>query len=453
MQRLRRVICLVMIICLVGCGMGHKDIVTEEQTEKIATLGHELNYDYEVPIQSPELIVDRVGYYPGDKKIVYLFNSCSDQSFAIVNVENDEVEYQGIFNRVDLENGEFGFYLGDYSDFLKEGRYRVFQSEYGYSEEFAIDSNIYDSSLISICSELKTYNFTDNSELAYVLSNLLLTYEVYGEIYPDSQFIKAKIKLLLTQQQEKTGAVYEKILSSDEILSQESDENNQGILQVGAGISLSATAEFAGVMAKFYSDFKEEDIELAGECLNASIKAFDYVDKYRDNVSSDAYYFAASELYRATGLYKCRMAIALYDSLDESSKTFTEENYTILADIAYLMSEYGTDYKRCESIMNRYFDDVLEISSKTDRQHYYVQANIEELGMDEILDNMMKLGLVSYVISGREYASIQSNYLHYLMGANPENSNYFIDSRGNEEPIINNITFVTKILFAMKRSN
>ena len=451
-RKIRLIFILALLSLMVGCGKTQNDENEPQPENTIATLGYTPVFDYEVLPQKSSLVVDKVGYYPGDKKVTYILKDISSLEFKIIDVNTDKEVYEGQFSRIESEVGnQTGFYLGDFSSLSKAGRYRVFQKDLGYSEEFVVSNNVYDGSITDINARIIKHNFRTTSELSYTLANLFLTYEFYGKIFPNDAYVKYLVKLLLQEQMD-SGAVYENMLSEREIKqNEEYIRNSVGLPPAGAGISLSATAEFAGVMAKYYSDFASNDTEFADECLRAALKAFGYTDQYRDNVSSDSYYYAASELYRATGNYKFRTAIALYDSLDESLRTCSDKDYTMLGDIAYLMTSYKTDYNRCDGLMSRYFDDVLKISDITDRQHFYVQADIEGLEMDDVLNNMMKLGLVSFIISGREYSSIQSNYLHYLLGANPDNINYLSQSVDGKEAMNQDIFLISKMLFVMNR--
>lgn len=402
----------------------------EEAVSNVATLGLEPDLEYSFERQHPLITCDARGYHPSGKKVLYIMGGELDKSFQIVDMTTKEPVYEGLLTKLDVEDGEDHIYIGDFSDYTKEGEYRVYQQDVGYSGEFAIDKQLYREMYHQAYEIVKGTEYNTTSELMYVLSTLLLTHEIYDQAEFDGAFVADKIKVLMGHQDEESGAVSQELQAEV--------------------ISLSATAEYAGLLAQYYADFCEEDEEFALECLNLAEKAYLYLEQYADNVSSDSLYYASSQLYRATGQYKYRNAIEWYDSMEDSQRTVSDYDFTFLADVAYLKSAYRTDYIRCESMMNGYLREMVAISDTSDKLHYYVQSDIDELGEYEVLDNMMKLGLVSYVVSGREYASIQGNYMHYLLGLNGNQQNYIETGIGEDAiPVKDDIIAVSKLIFVL----
>jgi len=190
-------------------------------------------------------------------------------------------------------------------------------------------------------------------------------------------------------------------------------------------VSLSATAQMAGVFAQYVYLYKHtDDPAFINQCLLAAGKAYKYVEKYRDNTDTDAWYYAATQLYRATSQYKYRTAIAEYDTLPVESRSSTELGYTILADFTYLSTPYGTDYNRCAVLLDSYMDKAQSISVSSSRENFYVLEEITSMSDKEILEDMFIMGVVNYVLSGQEYAGVQKNYIHYLSGVNTEMKDY-----------------------------
>ena len=77
------------------------------------------------------------------------------------------------------------------------------------------------------------------------------------------------------------------------------DNKNMGYILYIDGITMEATIHFAATMAKFSYLYQGYDREFATLCLQASDRAYRYVENYLADVSQEQYFFAAAELYRA----------------------------------------------------------------------------------------------------------------------------------------------------------
>ncbi len=433
MRRVWLIISIVIIALLNGCGFDYTGAVSEEEVY-ITKLNYTPDFNYIKVPQTPSLITDRLGYEPAGKKVVFLRTDNTDADYSIIDMSTNEVVYEGIMTKMDITGNESThLYTGDFSDFSTEGTYRILQEDVGYSYPFDIKKNIYKNLNMDIYNRVATAKYTKTSDLIYVLANLMMTKDIYSDSYINETFIRNSIERLLKSQDAGTGAVYDLLTVSEELDGEE---------------SLTSTAEFAGVMAQFYQLHKEEPDELVLASLQAALRAYQYMDSYRDNVSADSYYYASAAMYRATGQIKYRNAIALYDQMEHEAKQLSQYDFVMLADVAYLKSEYKVDYNRCEQIMTDYLNDMVRLSALTDKQHFYVQSNIDELSENDIICNMMKLGLVGYVVSGHEYASIQGNYIHYLLGVNGNKRDYMLEGMG-DTPIGENILELSRLIFVL----
>ena len=427
----------------------------------IATLGFTPAFEYDYTEQRPLITTDRVGYIPTGKKVIYIEGTDPVKEFCIVNADNDNVVYEGHLHRISEEktldgkigeNASTAIYIGDFSEFTSEGSYRAFQPDVGYSYEFEISPGNYHAMYMEAYKTVTDAEYIQTSALIYTLGNLMLTKEIYGNAYSNDAFIKGGIEVLMAQQHPRTGAVYQDLQTADTLalIEEELKSPATATIQTDSMISLSATAELAGVLAQYYFNYIDVDQVSAQTALRAAGKAYNYIDRFKDGVSSDSLYFAASELYRATGQFRYKKAIADYDLIPEQTRIYSGYDYTMLADVAYLSSRYKTDYVRCEEMMGRYSDLASEISKSSSKQSYYVQSDIDKISESELLHNMMTLGLVSYVLSGREYASIQSNYLHYLFGINKDMTNYYTEPMiEGALPLNTDIISLTKLIFIL----
>ncbi len=463
MRRRTWVITTLILAALTACSLPADqsmtaDMPAAEPVADIATLGYEPVFTYDYSEQRPAIITDRIGYTPTGKKVIYIEGTDPARDYKIIDNATEEVVYEGKLHRIteadekDTATPEKSIYIGDFTELTGEGTYRAFQEDVGYSYEFSIGRDNYHALYNEAYKTITEAEYIQTSALIYTLSNLMLTHEIYANAPAEDSFIRGGIEELLSQQHPRTGAVYQDLQNTEtlSLIEEELSHPSTATIQTDSMISLSSTAELAGVLAQYYVNYFETDQALAVQSLRAAGKAYNYIDRFREGVKSDSYYFAASELYRATGQYRYRKAIADYDLIPEQSRTVSDYDYTMLADVAYLSSEYKTDYVRCEELMSRYRDRASAISGSSSKQTFYVQADIERISEDELLHNMMTLGLVSYILSGREYASVQSNYLHYMFGINKDMINYYTEpyTEGGQ-PLGKDIIRLSKLIFIL----
>lgn len=431
-------VCIITALMLFGCGN-----LSVEQKEAARsnlagqdTLGLKPDFSYSFTQQTPSIIIDKVGYLPDRKKAVYITGKHLSKEFTIYNAMTKEKVYSGSLKKVrELEDGK-ELYVGDFTNLTMNGIYKIYQEQVGYSYSFTINKAVYRNVSNQLIEEAEEYQYKNTSDLCYSLANMMLINEIYPTSQISKDFIAQSTKKLLLQQEQKTGAVSQMI----------------GQTQNTEMRSLSATAIFAGVLAQYYYNYKDLDLQLAKDCLNASLRAYQYIENYRDNVSPDCWYYAATQLYRITGHYRYRMAIAEYDKTVATLQSVSEYDFTMMADIAYLTTTYHTELLRCEGIMDQYMDRAQEISLKSSSDYFYVDADIDKKEEKEVLKDMKMLGVVNYVLSGREYSGIQENYIHYLLGSNIGKKNRLTEqytTQEMKEPMNQDITKVADFIFIL----
>ena len=433
-------VCIVFCLILVSCNSptGKQNLSTKSISQDADTLGLVPDFSYEIIPQTPHILIDKVGYLPDRKKAVFILGDDLIQQFSVKDSKTGRVVYEGTLNKVgQTKSQNKSLYLGDFSAFTRTGTYEIYQENVGYSYSFKINKMVYQDVFTDLENEINTYTFTNVSSQSYVLANLMMTKEIYPNAQDNVSFLKQQITSLLDQQDKTTGAVNLDITNENDLRET---------------ISLSATAEFAGVLAQYCYNYKEEDLIFAAECLRASQKAYSYMEKYRDNINTDSWYYAATQLYRITGYSKYKNAIKEYDSFPIESRTLSENNFTMLGDIAYLSTQYHTDFTRCQALMNEYLEKAQDISFHSSKENFYVLENIDTISEAELLDSMMLLGIVNYVLSGREYSGIQENYIHYFFGVNEDAINRLTEEYITKEevhPLENDITKVSEFIFIL----
>lgn len=449
MKFVRILMCILMTISITGCGVA--SVSTDADVgDEIYTLGIEPDFNYVRELQSSHISLDKEGYLPSSKKVFYITGKDMSEDFGILDASTDELIYSGTLNRVgDVAEGD-SLYMGDFSGLSEEGSYRIFQNNVGYSDAFTVDRELYKKLFKNIDDSLKSYEYENNSSRLFPLAMMMLTKEIYSEAPVDDGYISKNMEYLVSQQDFRTGGVFQESISSEELEEMEAEAKEAGEnFDTATLISLSTTAQYAGVMAQYLSDYPLEDFGKRTQYMQSASRAFGYVEKYRDNVEDASIYYAACELYRLTGQLKYKNYILTTDAVDTENRQL-QGDYALLGDIAYLNTSYKTEYQLCEKIMGDYMDRASDISMKTGRDCYYVQSDILECDKGQILDNMIVLGLVSYVLSGNEYASIEYNYLHYLCGNNVSRTDYFRnESAVDELGIAGDSVAMSKLLYVL----
>jgi len=438
-----------LIICSLICTACANTAAVEEEPQAVPvqdTLGMVPDFSYAVLEQIPNVFVDSTGYCPTDKKIAYFIGNDLDGSFEVRNAVTDETVYTGSLHETADKDGRT-LYAGNFTSLEEDGKYYIWQGQVGDSYEFEISDSVYKKEFIVLQRLAEEYTYTNVSDAAYTLSNMLFLQEILGDVSVNSTYVKEKIGTLLYSQDAKSGAFYREIME-EPVQVQQAVVPAEGIISQSEGtISLTTTAQMAGVLAKYSYLYKEVEPVFATECLKASQKAYKYIEQYRGNTDTDAWYFAATELLRSTGQYKYRNAIREYDAMEVGLKSRSEQNYTILADFTYLSTTYGTDYNRCAMLLDNYMERAQGISVSATKENFYVHSDISSMSDGDILDDMIVLGIVNNVLSGREYEGIERNYIHYLSGANMEAKNFLAERMLVPEPAQGvNITNVAKLL-------
>ncbi len=435
------------LICTACTNTAEADMQPQPQAVSVQdTLGMVPDFSYAVPEQIPNIFVDSTGYCPKDKKIAFFVGNNLTGPFEVRDIVSDETVYTGNLHEA-ADKDDRTLYAGNFTGLEEYGKYYIWQEQIGDSYEFEISDSVYEKEFVVLHRLAEEYTYTNVSDATYTLTNMLFFQEMFGDVNVDSVYMKEKIGQLLYSQDTKSGAFYCEILDAPIDVSQAAVPAEGIITQPEGTVSLTTTAQMAGLLAKYSYLYKETEPVFAMECLRASQKAYKYVEQYRGNTDTDAWYFAATELFRTTGQYQYRNAIREYDAMEPGLKSRTMQNYTILADFTYLSTAYGTDYNRCALLLDKYMDRAQEISVSATKENFYVHSDIETMSDCDILDDMIILGIVNHVLSGQEYEGIERNYIHYLSGANMEAKNYLAERMLVPDPAEGvNITNVAKLL-------
>ena len=428
LKKLQLIIITLLSICLMGCSLGLEDIRRAPEQPEVAVA----TPTPKVMEVTDKIFVDDVGYYTSDKKLFLIragIENLDGYSYTIENTADKSVVYSSTLSALSKEETYFNtLYMGDFTELNRAGTYRIAIEDIGYSKDFIIGETIYSDLYSQVYAEIKDHTYNDDMELIRTLSGVMLTNEIYPASLADDGFVSDKVESLMNK------------YISNGALSQDMDVN--------------LSAALSGMLAQYAADYREKAPELTESALYTADKIFDSVMVSEEKPYDDCLYYAACELHRAQGYYPSVKVIEdISVAYDNGVETTSEYDYFLIARIAYLSSTNRPDYDRCEKMLDALRENVKNISDSCTRETFYVQPDADTIGEEGMLDNMMQLGLVGYILRGREYSSVQRNYLHYITGINAENKNFLKAHQENtKDNASGNTVLLSKLMFSLGSS-
>lgn len=449
------------------------------ENDEFTSLGLSPEFDYEVPESLPGILVDQVGYPVGSNKIAVINAETPPGTFSILEEQTGREVYTGkVENKgYDATVNAYISYA-DFTDFNTEGTYYIQAPSIGRSYAFQIADEPFRELFTRV---FKQYYFnrcglTLSSELAgeaahnachsreaqmkdeamirldvsggwhvdeigsrdvakgcQAISTLLLTYELYPDDMADDMGIpesgngipdvldevKYEIDWLLKMQDTKSGAVYASVSSVD-------NKTTDYILYIDE-ITMDATIHFAAAMAKFSYLYQSYDREFATRCLQASDRAYRYAGNYLADISQEQYFYAAAELYRATGGYQYHSVIKSY--LTQNPDQDLENDFVFWGCVAYLSTKQKVDVSLCGAVTQNLMRQGESISFASKESKLLVATDEKQGSNAGLLRSMTRLAVVDHIITNHEYATVLENHIHYMLGRNLLSISY-LDGEG-----------------------
>ena len=467
-----------LLTALTGCG-SLRDFQMEsptgkEETDEFTSLGLSPEFDYEVPESLPNILVDQVGYAVGSKKLAMINGETPPETFSLLDVESGGEVYTGKVESkwYDPSVNAYISYV-DFTDYNTVGTYYIQAPSIGRSYVFEIVEDPYKALLTKA---FKQYYFnrcglTLSAELAgeaahnachsreaqmkdeamikrdvsggwhvdeigsrdvirgcQAVNTMLLAYELYPDDLGDDMGIpesgngipdvldevKYEIDWLLKMQDVKSGAVYASVSSVD--------NKNAGYILYIDGITMEATIHYAAAMAKFSYLYQSYDREFATLCLQASDRAYRYAENYLADVSDRQYFFAAAELYRATGGYQYHSVVKSY--LTQNTEPDLDDDYVFWGCVTYLSTKQKVDMNLCEAVTENLMRKGETISYASKDSKLLVNTDEKLGGNAGLLRDMSRLAVVDHIITNHEYAMVLENHAHYMLGRNLQSISY-----------------------------
>ena len=503
---------MLMAVMLTGCSKAETEnlelLIEQDQPE---TVDPALDMSYEVPVDTPEILIDQCGYEADSEKVAVFRGTDIDGTFEVRNLETDEVVYVGEVRRSKY-NKELEEYdsCGYFTELTTEGDYYIYNRTLGSSYAFSIKEKIYSDMFdeagkifyLNRCGYTIMEQYAgENAHAAChvgnaylegdkttqidvtggwhldekanrdvvdgcnIAQNLLLAYELNKDVFSDDTDIpesndgiadilnevKVEVDWLLKMQDEKTGGVYASALTQQSGIT---DLSNADVEVTP--ITMEATISFAALLAKFSYLYQSIDSSFATDCLRAADRAWKCYSK-NENAGNDGRYFqAAAELYRATGSSTYNSVLDTFFSQDGFIEGFVNEDATFLGGITYLSTKQDVSKTVCNEMMSVLLSSAEEIANKANNSTFFVTSCLGEDLLDKMFDDLRCLTVTNYIIYNHEYTTIIENHIHFLMGVNPDAINYVTDSTENSyalyeeaNSIMSNPVYISKFMIML----
>ena len=479
-RRPKQLICIVIsaILLLTGCAyetdLAFDTNQKDDSDSLFTTLGLAPEFDYVVPQSRPSILVDQQGYALNSDKVAIFCGENLPDTFSLIDVNSGRSVFSGQIEPrgYDEESGVFISY-GDFSSFRTSGIYYIEAAVIGQSYTFEIEENpyeeLYDVSFkqyylnrcgMTLSTELAgdaahnachtreaqmkdeasvkmdvsggwhvdETSLRDVADGCSTINHLLLAYELYPEGFGDDlnipesgnqipdllDEVKYEVDWLLKMQDSRSGAVYSSVSSAD--------SGGLGYVLYIDSVTMDATIQFAATMAKFSYLYQNYNREFATQCLRAADRAYRYAGQYLADVPPEEYFYASTELYRATGNLGYHDVIKSY--LQQNPVTDMDNDFIFWGCVTYLSTRQRVDVDLCDELITVLMLDGEKISYASKNSKFLVCVDEQLSGSTELLHDITRLAVVDHIITNHEYATVLQNHLHYLLGRNLESVCY-----------------------------
>ena len=391
----------VLLLVLTGCGnepAKEPEVVTDvDKTPYVPAVSMESTpiVNYAVPQLLPNVLVDHNGYGKAEEKYAIIRGSELSDTFCLRDAETGMVVYNGTLEEI-LYHQEQNLYAGyaDFSSLLRPGTYYVECEIWGQSYAFEIAEDVYGTLFAELCGELEEACRSGALSVSQAMV-LLQAYEWYGDVFPDGDDDKIPDMMKALQ---------------------------EWIAQMEAnGVEGTQEALYAAFLAKFSYLYQKVDYNYATDCLKRASTVF---DKVQVTMNKDAdIFWALTEMYRATNLSKYRKQILEYRDFFADNSSYLEQPEYLYGSMTYLVTRHSVNKNLCEIFMNNIMARGEEISGNHEDLIHPLAA--KNNGSTDLLKRAIELSCANYVLNNYQYTNMIEEFLHYLMGRNPESVNFY----------------------------
>lgn len=410
---------LLTLMLLTGCAAEPRQPERSEDTA-LKLLEEAPVLEYDVPVMTVGVLVNQIGYDADSPKTVVVRGRKLPEEFRVVNASDGETVFTGELEKAEYDEvkGEYNSY-GDFTSFAQEGTYYIECDYIGCSYDFEIREGLYeelsDRALELLRKKRETVKAADVVDICRCLSVLLLSYELYPQVYgadgeevpPLMAEIRGYVEELLLLQDEKSGAVRE-----------------------GETEYRPETVWVSAVLAKFSYSYQKYDSTYATVCLQAADRAWRFLEKQGEETEPELRFFAAAELYRATGQNRYYNAA---NRLGEALASNPGSRTLLLGVLTYSSTKRKVNMELCAELMAGVFDEAEQIAVNAQTDAYLIGGGTDGTGLENIFWDALVLSVIDYIITNQEYATLIARHYDYLAGTNETASCYIPDAGGERE--------------------
>ena len=440
---------------------------------------------------APEININQVGYLPDAAKVAVIHGDAIGSKASVVDVASGNSVYDG-----DVEAATFNAATGrdearfDFSSVTAPGTYKIVAGDFE-SFEFAIGENVYDDAFdatlrmfylqrcgVELSSDMAgdyahpechsgeatIYGTDKKIDVSggwhdagdygrYVVSgakaaaDLMLAYSLYPDAFDDElgipesgngvpdvlDEVRFELEWLLKMQNEE-GGVYHKVTCANFpgfVMPEKETEE-----LIVCPVSTTATGDFAAVMAMATNIYSGIDNDFAAECLEAAVKAADYLDahksfegavnpdgivtgEYPDQNDADERAWAYAELFKATGDSKYDDAFcALIGNGVPCAADLGWQGVGAYAGYAYLSSPVSKG-KFYDAVLASFMSGLSSIEAAAAADSYNSSLTEYPWGSNMTIANNGMYMLLYDAVSGTDKGGeIAKEQLNYLLGTN-----------------------------------
>lgn len=294
---------------------------------------------------------------------------------------------------------------------------------------------------------------------AKTVADMLYAYQANPSLFSDSVGIpesgngvpdildeaRYALEWMLKMQDASTGGVHHKVTC----------ENFPGYIMpqfetgelIVTPVSTTATGDFCGAMALAYEFFADIDSGFANTCLGAAEKAWGFLEQnpnmifanptdittgdYGDTSDRDERYWAAAQLYRATGKEDYKNALSS-NAVSTGMDWSTVGDYGNIALLTMDGMDQNSDLyqKALKSVTSR----AASYAATSEATPYGVSITTFNWGSNMTVANAgALLGLTAQLTGEERYLKAAKNNLNYLLGKNP-NGVCYVTGYGTVSP-------------------
>lgn len=381
-----------MMLAVLGMGCGKTTQTGEVQNTYAGAVSMESTpiINYIVPQIYPNILINQEGYLVNGDKEAAVKGKQLPSLFHLVDSSTEQVVYSGTIEDITY-NEEKNLYTGlaVFTDFAKEGTYYLECDKIGRSLPFVLQGQLYKQQFLEMY-EAAIQACEEHTAAVSDIMALLTAYEWYPSVFPDED---------LDTIPDVMEVIADWIAENEKV---ETDENHETL--------------YVAALAKFSYLYQKFDLQYATECLQHASAVF---SKMQAPLGKDAdYFYALTELYRATGLHTYRNQIQDYASYFQGNSSYLVEPSYLYGAMTYLITRQQVDVQLCNTFMSDIMDRGEEVSNLYEDLINPIGA--KNNGVDDLLNRAQELFCCNYVLNNYEYTHIIEEFLDYLMGRNLE---------------------------------